>query len=134
MGSQALFISTPKSPYVSFGTANANRDGTGTIATLYTGGAAGSRVDDISVKATVTTTAGMVRFFKSQDNGTTWRLLKELPVQAITVSASVASWEGLLVDMGWILAAGTGGTTNLIGVSTHNAEVFHANVMRGGDY
>jgi hypothetical protein len=75
-------------------TANTNRDGTGTLGTVCTGGTNGTRVSRVTVKGTVTTTAGMVRLFIS--DGTNTRLWKEIPVAAITASASVAAFEYIL--------------------------------------
>lgn len=134
MSALQQYTSTPRSSSVRISTANTNRDGTGTIGTLFTGGTSGSRVDDISIKATSTTTAGMIRFYKSLDNGSTWRLLREVSVSAITPSGTVQSFESVLSDLGWILPAGSGGTTPLLGVSTNNAETFDVMVNRGGDF
>lgn len=129
MSQQQTFVAAAKSPVARIATANANRDGTGTIASLYTAGASGGRVDDISIKATGTTTAGMVRFYKSTDGGATWRLLREISVAAITPSASVQAFEGSIIDWAFIMQA-----THQLGVSTHNAETFDVSMNRGGDF
>lgn len=108
-------------------TANTNRDGTGTVTTIFTAGASGSRVERLKLKATGTTTAGMLRVFLH--NGTAFFLHEEVPVTAITPSATVETWEGELVY---------GDTSPLIlpaswtiRVSTHNAEGFHATTIAG---
>jgi hypothetical protein len=74
--------------------ANTNRDGTGTIATVFTAGSNGSRIDGVVVKATGTTTAGMVRLFIH--DGTNARLLTEIAIPANTVSATNPSFEAQL--------------------------------------
>ena len=107
-------------------TANTNRDGTGTVATILTAGASGTRITYIEAKAQVTTTAGMVRLFLH--DGSTFFLWKELTVDAVTVSGTVASWteavdltaDGKQLDLpsGWTLRA-----------STHNAEAIDITVF-----
>lgn len=77
-------------------TANTNRDGTGTITTLLTGVAGGTRIERIRAKAGVTTTAGMLRFYLFNAAGTFVQLFDELLVTAITASSTVKTWEGEL--------------------------------------
>lgn len=109
-------------------TANTNRDGTGTIATVMTAGTNGSAVTHVNVIATVTTTAGMVRLFAH--DGSVYRLLAEIAIAAATPSATVAcatgSWtppgDGLCLPSGWSLRA-----------STHNAEAINV-FAHYGDY
>lgn len=127
MAANPVFIGVPKTWQGQVTAANANRDGTGTLVTIATAGANGSRIDLIEVQAAVTTTAGMVRFFMF--DGANNRLLRELAVAAITPSASVqafreavALFEGLVLPTGWSLKA-----------STHNAEAMNI-IARGGDF
>jgi hypothetical protein len=84
------YASTPINSAVNIATANALRDGTGTLGTLITASGNGIRVDDIYITATGTTTAGTVRMFLS--NGTTNYLIQELIVSAVTVSSTVPAW------------------------------------------
>lgn len=123
---------------VNFSTANTNRDGTGTIAVIAVGRGPGTRVERVSVKAAVTTTAGMIRIYKkgpginmdvlgasASYSAPTWRLIAELPVTAITVGASTPSWSGE-----WTPANGYPlGAYEQLGVSTHNAEAFNAEAI-----
>lgn len=115
-------------------TANTARDGSGTLATLVTGGTSGTRIDRIQAKATATTTAGMIRVFLADAEGTpNIRLVYEIIVTAITPTASVKTWEDeivrtdnqpvLLVPSGWTLRA-----------STHNAETFDVIAVVSGDF
>lgn len=127
MATQAQFVTTPQSAQVQVSVANTARDGTGTLGTLYTAPATGTRVDDFYIKATGTTTAGMVRMFVS--DGTNHRLVDEFAVSAITPSATVATWSyratnlGIVLENGWSLR-----------FSTHNGEAFNIVMTRAGDF
>jgi len=88
------YAASPKTGIVNISTANTNRDGTGTIGDVMTGGASGSRVDTVRVVARGTTTAGMIRLYRY--NGTTSFLLKEIPVAAVTPSATVPAFNALV--------------------------------------
>lgn len=122
---QPRFTLTPLMGAVNFSTANTNRDGSGALGTVCTAGAEGSRVDMVHVKATGTTTAGMVRLY--YDGGAGALLLHEFTVSAITPSASTAAWEDY-----WIppraMVFPSGGSLK---VSTHNAESFNAFAFGG---
>lgn len=124
-----IFTLTPVIGCVEISTANTNRDGTGTLGTVLTGAAEGTRVTKITIQALDTTTAGMVRLFI--DTGATIFLWKEIPITAITGSASVAEFfyamellgeRALILPNGYILKA-----------STHNAEAFNV-IAEGGNY
>lgn len=125
-----IFLQTPKCWYAQVSTANTARDGTGTIATVVTGGTNGSKIDRIFVFGVGTVTAGVVRLFIS--DGSTTRLYYEIMVSAITPSASVQGWFGsldcslpgneIIIPNGYTLKA-----------STHNAETFNVFAF-GGDF
>lgn len=107
-------------------TANALRDGTGTMATVFTAGANGAMVNRLNITARATTTAGMIRFFIH--NGTTAFLWKEVAVAAVTPSATVAAFTGsLVIDDPLNLPTGYS-----IRVSTEKAESFNI-IIEGGD-
>lgn len=131
MAASASFASV--SPRVSVGvisTANTARDGTGTgpATAIFTAPAAGSKIEEIVVKARGTTTAGMVRIYLWDGSGTDGHLYYEVPVTAITPSATVATFESritfdnLVIPSGWAITA-----------STHNAETFGVMVF-GADF
>lgn len=146
------FIKEPATGRVAFSTANTNRDGTGTIATVYAAQAAsltapsgsGARADRLIIKATGATTAGMIRVYTRVAAGT-WTLIAEVPVAAVAApGATTESWGGLrngvAANVGFIDLSdeAAGQIMNLepgeeIGVSTHNAEAFVATFL-GGEY
>jgi hypothetical protein len=124
-----IFTLTPQASCVGISTANTNRDGTGTIGTVLTAGAAGTRIHRITIKATVTTTAGMVRLFIY--TGATYYLWMEVPVTAITPSATVAAFSYVLSLFGEsALVLPTGYSLR---ASTEKAENFNV-VAEGGDF
>lgn len=132
MSTSAQYASTPKCGVGQVSVANTNRDGTGTIVTVFSAGASGSRIDAINIKATGTTTAGMIRLFIH--DGADARLLTEVPVTAITPSGTLPSWEAqlntntmtqvlpLVLPTGYSLRA-----------ATNNAETFNL-LAFGGDF
>lgn len=106
--------------------ANANRDGTGTVTTIATGQTDGTRIDEIQIKAAVTTTAGMIRLYIY--DGANTRLFYEVPVTAITASATVATfWYSVKFD-NLILPS-----TYELRASTEKAEAFNI-VAFGSNY
>lgn len=113
-------------------TANTNRDGTGTIGTVWTAGTKGSRILAIVIQATVTTTAGMVRLFIH--DGTTARLWYEQAVTAVTPSGTLAAFRATLdcsdITPANLLVLQTGYSLR---ASTNNAEAFNV-IAVGGDY
>ena len=121
------FVEQPQTKQGQVSAANTNRDGTGSLVSIWTGTTNGSKVDLIIIRATVTTTAGMVRLFL--DDTSNVRLIKEIPVSAITPSATVEAFtaeysptKAIIIPSGWILKA-----------STHNAEAINIFAI-GGDY
>lgn len=125
-----IHIQGPRAASASIATANTNRDGTGTIGTVFTAGSNGSKIDHIKITAAGTTTAGVVRLYLY--DGSTYYLYDEVLVAAITPSATIAAWTynydtsqpstSLYLASGWSLRA-----------STHNAETFKVSCV-GGDY
>jgi hypothetical protein len=134
MATTPNFSSTPKCASVNITTANANRDGTGTIGTVFTAGSSGSRIDIINIVATATTTAGMVRLFIH--DGTSARLYDEVPVYAVTPANSIPAFS---VTLGGNAPLSTGRypvtipTGYSLRASTHNAESFNIHAI-GGDF
>jgi hypothetical protein len=116
MALEPAFAVTPQIGAVNVATANTNRDGTGTVATLITGAATGTRIAEIVVQARVTTTAGMVRIFLY--DGTTYRFWDEVAIAAATVSATVKGTRVSTLYSNLVLPNASWSVV----VSTHNAE------------
>lgn len=124
----AQYIATPKTWQQALSAANTNRDGTGTIADLATGGASGSRIDSVRVQAIGTTTAGVIRLFSY--DGTNTYCYREILVSAITPGTGAEAWS---VDVafpgGFVLPS----SSWKLRASTHNAENFRI-FAHGGDF
>jgi len=128
MSTTAQYASTVKAAAVSLtATANTARDGTGTITTIQTAGTSGTRIDDIYIVATGTTTAGVIRLFIH--NGTAAFLWQEILVTATTPSTTQASWSYTLLNQGLTIPTGYS-----LRASTNNAEAFNVMVTRSGDF
>ena len=100
--------------------ANTNLDGTGTIVTVATGATDGTRIDQITIKAEVATTAGMVRLFI--DDGGGLELWREEAVSVTTPTATVKSF-AVTIDLTstpLILPS-----TYILAASTEKAEAFN---------
>lgn len=99
-------------------TANPNLNGTGTMSTLVVGTNPGTVVDEVTINATGTTTAGMIRMFIY--DGTNTRLHSQIPVKNNTPSATSASWGIVLRPLNLKLYLG-----QELRLSTEKAETFH---------
>ena len=127
MAITAQFVATPKVGLVSISVANTSLTGSGTLYTVFSAGANGSRIERCIVKASGTTTAGMVRLFIY--NGTSATLLTEIPVEAVTPSGTLPSFETTLVfDGGLVIPTGYS-----LRASTHNTDSFQLTAL-GGDF
>jgi hypothetical protein len=88
MASNPVFAVTPRVGMAQVSVANTNLDGTtGTYVDVITGASTGTRIAEIVVEASVTTTAGMVRLFLT--DGTNTRLFDEVTIAAATPSNTV---------------------------------------------
>lgn len=128
MATNPAFASTPRLGSAQIATANTNRDGTGTLGNVFTGGANGSRIDRVRITATVTTTAGMVRLYVY--DGTNTRLIREVVVSAITVAAGTAGFTAEIEFPGGLLLPDS---NHILKASTHNAETLNVFAV-GGDF
>lgn len=132
MTTQANYASTPRCAMAQISTANTNRDGTGTIVTVFTAGSNGSRIERVVVEATGTTTAGMVRLFIN--DGSNSRLYYELPIAAVTPSGTTAAANASVSTvsapsmMPIVLPSGFS-----LRAATNNAETFNV-IAIGGDF
>lgn len=127
MATSAQYASTVRAAAAQVTTANTNRNGTGAIVTVFTAGSSGSRIDDISIDATGTTTAGVVRLFLN--DGSTSYLWQEILVTAVTPSTTQAVWSYTLLNLALVIPSGWS-----LRASTNNAETFNILVTRAGDF
>ena len=124
-GSTPVFVATPKIWAVTVSTANTNRDGTGTIATVGSAGANGSRVNWIKIKATADPADGIVNLFLH--DGSTYFLFDAVDTgDPAAASATVDSYsngpvayDDLVLPTSWSLRAAntvalTAGVFNVI--------------------
>jgi hypothetical protein len=126
MATQPAFATVPRIGLAQVSGINTNRDGTGTIVTVITGVAAGTRIAEVVVEATVTTTAGMVRLYLF--DGTNTRLFDEVAIAAATPSASVRTTRVSTVYTNLILPSASW----QLRASTHNAEAINV-IALGAD-
>lgn len=96
MAAAPIFVGTAKNAFASTGlTANTALDGTGTVVTLLTAGASGSRIQRIRLWHLGTNVATVVRLFinNGSTNGTAANnaLIQEVAMAANTISQTAAS-------------------------------------------
>lgn len=119
MATSPVFAVIPRIGMAELSAANANRDGTtGTYVDVIVGASTGTRIAEIVVQASVTTTAGMVRLFIT--NGVTTRMFDEVTVTAATVSATVkgtrlsTTYNNLILpNASWKIIASTHNANNI---------------------
>jgi hypothetical protein len=128
MAANPSFASLAKAGAVSISTAEASRGVTAptNFGTLFAAGSGGSRVDEIDIVAAGATTSGVVRVFVF--NGTSYFLLREVLVPAITPSTTVAVFSSTLVFSNLVLQTGYS-----LRVTTEVANTFHVTAF-GGDF
>jgi len=128
-GTTPNYATTPKTYLASVGTAETSLTAPTNVATLATGGASGSRIDFIRIKATGTTTAGIVRLWIH--DGSSYFLFREVAVTAITASSSVPSFFAELDLRGAPILLATSSYT--LRVSTEKSETFKIAAF-GGEF
>lgn len=83
----------------------------------------GKRINRVAIHAVATSTAGMIRFFVSNDSGTTKRLILEKGVPAITASGTVSAFRTEVPELVGLMLPG--GTANKLYATTNNTETFN---------
>ena len=106
-------------------TANTNRDGSGTIVDIVTGGASRTTIERVEIKAVGNTSAGMVRLYLY--TAATYRLIYETAVTLVVVDKSTPSFS-VSVPININLAS-----AEKLGASTEKGEPFVVAAF-GGDY
>lgn len=128
---QPIFTLTPIIAVATVSAANTARDGTGTIVAVSTGATNGTRLEFITIRATGTTTVGVIRLFIDPGTGT-YHLWQEVLVTAITPSSSVASFTSEVVRADGLPLLVLP-SSYVLGASTHNAENFRI-LAHGGSF
>ena len=123
-----IFTLTPNALPVSLSAANTERIySSGTLVTVVTAGANGSRIEALKATASATTTAGVIRYWITDAAGANPKLFEERLVTAVTPSTTVKVFEDFwTLDKPIVLASG-----QLLRASTHNAETFNINAIAG---
>ena len=110
MATSPQFVTTAKIGAANVSTANTNRDGTGTIATVFTAGSSGSRIEEVVFKATGDPADSVVTVFLH--DGTNYFLFDEVdlgdPAAASTTVAGyrlARTYDNLVLPSGWSLRA-----------------------------
>ena len=121
MAAAPSFISTPRLTQVNVSSANTAIDGSGSITSLMTGAAAGTRVLEVDVQCAATSAAALVNLFISLDGGSTWKLFDQITVSAATSSTTVKANRNLTTYANLILpnASAVLGITTTIAQSTN---------------
>lgn len=118
MATEPVFATTPVLTSAAISTANTNLDGSGTLGTVATGATNGTVINRVSIQATGTTSAGMVRLFI--DDTLTKKLYREVPVTAVTPSGTLQAFAAVLDDLGLVLPNGV-----MLKAAPHQAEGFN---------
>ena len=126
MASAPNFASTVRNSAVAISTADTSRTAPTSVGTVFTAGSSGSRIDQIDIVATGTTTSNIVRLWIY--TGSTYFLFQEVLVSAITPSSTVSvfstsyTFNNLMLPSGYSLRA-----------TTNNAEGYNV-IAYGGDF
>ena len=126
MAAAPSFAATVKASAVNIATADTSRTAPTNVGTVFTAGASGSRIDEVNIISTGTTTSGVVRLWVY--TGSAYYLLSETLVTATTPSttqavfSSVSTYNNLMLPSGYSLRA-----------TTNNAESFNV-IAFGGDF
>lgn len=127
MATAPQFAATVRTALGTLSAADTSRSGTPTSpVTIFTAGSSGSRIDEIDVVATGTTTSNVVRLWIY--NGTTYYLFQEIIVPAITPSVAQAVFSSTLTFNNFMLPSGYS-----LRATTNNAEGYNV-IAFGGDF
>ena len=123
------FATTPREGVVSVSTANTARDGTGTIATVLTAGASGTKIDEITLAATADPADSTVTLFIH--DGTTAQYFDEIDLgdpaagsATLAPYRSTKAYANLVLPTGFSLRAAitVALTSGVMKVHAHGAD------------
>jgi hypothetical protein len=126
MATAPAFASTPKASSAALSTGDTSRTAPTSVGIVYTAGASGSRIDEVWITGTGTTTANVVRLFIY--TGSTYYLLQEVLISAITPSATVTAFSTTLTFNNLVIPSGYS-----LRATTNNTETYAVTAF-GGDF
>jgi hypothetical protein len=126
MAAAPSFAATVRVSAANIATADTSRTAPTEVGTVFTAGSGGSRIDEVNIISTGTTTAGVVRLWVY--TGSTYYLLSETLVTAITPSSSVAVFSSISTYNNLMLPSG-----HSLRATTNNSESFNV-IAFGGDF
>ncbi len=100
-----IFPLSPKTSWGSVATANTAKDGTGTVVTVFTAGANGSKIDQIKVRPLGTNVATVLRLFVNNGSANTTATNNSL-VHEKTIAATTLSEVSELADTDLLIPKG----------------------------
>ena len=126
MAAAPNFAATVRFSAANIATADTSRTSPTNVGTVFTAGSSGSRIDEVNIVATGTTTAGVVRLWIY--TGSTYYLLSETIVTAITPSTTLAVFSSTSTFNNLMLPSG-----HSLRATTNNSESFNV-IAFGGDF
>ena len=126
MAAAPNFAATVRASAANIATADTSRTSPTNVGTVFTAGSGGSRIDEINIVSTGTTTAGVVRLWVF--TGSVYYLLSETLVTATTPSTSVAVFSAISTYNNLMLPSG-----HSLRATTNNSESFNV-IAFGGDF
>jgi hypothetical protein len=126
MAAAPSFAATVRVSAANIATADTSRTSPTNVGTVFTAGSSGSRIDEVTIIATGTVTAGAVRLWVY--TGSTYYLLSETLVTATTPSTSVAVFSSISTYNNLMLPSG-----HSLRATTNNSESFNV-IAFGGDF
>lgn len=106
MTATPVFTQTPKHKFGRIAAANTGLDGSGSLVSLFTAGANGSKINAITVQCEATSAAGYVTIFVDTAGDGTFRLIETFLIPAVTMSTTVQPWRATRHYDDWVLTAG----------------------------
>ena len=126
MAAAPNFAATVRVSAANIATADTSRTSPTNVGTVFTAGSSGSRVDEVNIVATGTSTAGVVRLWVY--TGSTYYLLQEVMVTAVTPSTTQAVFSSTSTYNNFMLPSG-----HSLRATTNNSESFNV-IAFGGDF
>lgn len=126
MAAAPNFAATVRFSAANIATADTSRTSPTNVGTVFTAGSSGSRIDEVNIVATGTTTAGVVRLWIF--TGSVYYLLSEVLVTANTPSTTLAVFSSISTYNNLMLPSG-----HSLRATTNNSESFNV-IAFGGDF